>query len=180
MKVLWTRVVTSCATFLVCGACQDVQLDSTPGAPMEQTEVSTGPPLDTKKQVELEVRLGTLDQVRPKVSVRLRNPFRLGGSSSSTPSVQNPALPTGSDERLLAVSSVTETMPGVRLRMIGRVDGPRTGERIAILTDGDVVFYGREGEILDGRYRIVGLGTTWVKVESVDGGDRQTLRLTEP
>jgi len=64
--------------------------------------------------------------------------------------------------------------------MIGRVDGPRTGERIAILTDGDVVFYGREGEILDGRYRIVGLGATWVKVESVDDGDRQTLRLTDP
>jgi hypothetical protein len=147
---------------------------------MEQTGISTEPPLETEKQAELGVQLGTIDQVRPKVSLRLRNPFRLGGSSSPAPLVRNPALPSGNGEQALTASSVAEIVPGVRLRMIGLVDGPGTGERIAVLTDGDVVFHGREGEILEGRYRIVDFGSTWVEVESMDDGSRQTLRLTGP
>lgn len=179
MKMPWTRVVTFCAMFLVCGACQDVQFDSTLGAPMEQTDISSGSPLDTVEQAELAVRLKAIDRARPQVSLRPRNPFRLGGSSLSAPSVRDPELPFLNGEPLLTVSSVAEVTPGVRLRMIGLVDRLETGERIAVLTDGDAVFYGREGEILEGRYRIVSLGPTWVEVESVDDGRRQVLRLAD-
>ena len=154
-----------------------MQVDSTLGAPMEQTDISSGSSQDTVEQAELAVQLEAIDQVRPQMSLRPRNPFRLGGSSLSAPSVLDQALPSGTGEPVVTASSVAEVVSGDRLRMIGLVDGLGTGERIAVLTDGDVVFHGREGEILEGRYRIVSLGPTWVEVESVDDGRRQVLRL---
>ena len=46
-----------------------------------------------------------------------------------------------------------------------------------MLTDGDLVFHGRVGDVIDGRYRIVRIGLESVDVERVDGQGEQTLRL---
>ncbi len=46
-----------------------------------------------------------------------------------------------------------------------------------VLTDGDLLFHGRVGDVIDGRYRIVAVGLESVDVERVDGRVQQTLRL---
>ena len=52
------------------------------------------------------------------------------------------------------------------------------GVEWAALTDGKNVLYGREGDIVDGRYRIVEIGTESIVLTSVDGRGRQVVRLT--
>lgn len=38
-----------------------------------------------------------------------------------------------------------------------------------VLTDGEIVFHGRVGDVIEGRYRIVTLGFESVDVEGIDG-----------
>jgi hypothetical protein len=50
--------------------------------------------------------------------------------------------------------------------------------KIAILSDGRNVVHGREGDIIEGRYRILRIGAESIEMAYVDGRGRQTLRLT--
>ncbi len=63
------------------------------------------------------------------------------------------------------------------LRFIGTLEGGRVG-RVAVLSDGSFVYHGRSGEIVDGRYRILRIGVESIELEVLDGGRRQTIRLT--
>lgn len=175
--VRWERIVSLCVMFLVCGGCQDVQPGSTLDVPIEQTGMSPGSSADTEGETELEVRLEALDRARPQVALQPRNPFRFGSSTAIAPSVRDVAPPPGTGEPPPPFPSVADVAPRVRLRMIGLVDTPDTAGRIAVLTDGDIVLYGRAGEVVEGRYRILNVGPQSVEIETVDGGRRQVLRL---
>ena len=51
--------------------------------------------------------------------------------------------------------------------------------RVAILSDArGGVFYGREGEIVEGRYRILKIGVESIDIAYLDGRGRQTIRHT--
>ena len=63
------------------------------------------------------------------------------------------------------------------LTFIGFVESPGIEGRVVVLTDGTLVFHGRVGDVVDGRYRIVGIGLESVDVERLDGQGPQTLRL---
>ena len=64
------------------------------------------------------------------------------------------------------------------LKFIGLVDAPGQTARIAVLSDGRNVFHGREGDIIDGRYRIVRIGAESIEMTYVDGQGRQVIRLS--
>jgi hypothetical protein len=69
--------------------------------------------------------------------------------------------------------------PPIPLRFIGLVDAPGAqSPRLAVLSDGRNVFHGREGDIIDGRYRIVRIGVESIEMSYVDGRGRQTIRLS--
>lgn len=141
--------------------------------------MSPGIATDTAEgETELAVRLEALERSRPPVSLQSRNPFRFGGSTETTPSGRDLAPPARGDEPPPALPPVAARVPPVRLRMIGLVDAAAVTGRIAVLTDGDVVFHGREGEIVEGRYRILSVGPMSVEIESVNDGRRQVLRLS--
>ncbi len=122
-----------------------------------------------------------------------RNPFRFGAPRGATPesggdgpgpfAVPVPGgRPTDLDPvplpRGAALPGGTGTLP---LTFIGFVESPGIEGRVVVLTDGELVFHGRVGDVIDGRYRIVGLGLESVDVERVDGQGRQTLQLpSEP
>ena len=57
------------------------------------------------------------------------------------------------------------------------MEAPAVG-RIAALSDGTFVYHGREGDVIEGRYRIVKIGVESIVMEHVDGRGRQTIRLT--
>ena len=69
--------------------------------------------------------------------------------------------------------------PPIPLRFIGYVDQASKPPRVAVLSDGrGNVFHGREGDIIEGRYRVLRVGVDSADLMYVDGRGRQTIRLS--
>ena len=64
------------------------------------------------------------------------------------------------------------------MRFIGLVEAPQQAQKIAVLSDGRGIYQGREGDIIEGRYRILRIGVESVDMAYVDGRGRQTIRLS--
>jgi hypothetical protein len=78
-----------------------------------------------------------------------------------------------------AVPSGPPPPPPITLKFIGLVEATEHAQKIAILSDGrNVPYYGREGDIIEGRYRILKIGVESIDIAYVDGRGRQTIRLT--
>ena len=59
-----------------------------------------------------------------------------------------------------------------------KTEFPGDGERYTRERAGRNVFYGREGDIIEGRYRIVRIGLESIEMMHVDGRGQQTIRLS--
>ncbi|MGH9350019.1 MAG: hypothetical protein ACRD26_22425 [Vicinamibacterales bacterium] len=69
--------------------------------------------------------------------------------------------------------------PPIPLKFIGVLERGGSGGKVAILSDGrGSTFHAREGEDVDGRYRVMRIGTDSIELSYVDGRGRQTLRLS--
>ena len=68
--------------------------------------------------------------------------------------------------------------PPIALKFIGVVEQAPSRLKLAVLSDGRNVFYGKEGEVIEGRYRIERIGVESIEMVYVDGRGRQTLRLS--
>ena len=138
---------------------------------------------DTVTEGNLEVHLEAVARAHPAIERTGRNPFRFGQSSQAGPTVPDFTTDEVPERPVLVVrdrpGASVNTLSG-RLRFIGLVEAPRSAGQIAVLSDGDTVFHGREGETVDGQYRIMRIGIDSVEVEYLAGGDRQVLRLASP
>jgi hypothetical protein len=87
------------------------------------------------------------------------------------PSTPVPAAPTGPPP--------PPPVPPITLKFIGVMEVPTEARKIAVLSDGrGAPFYGKEGEIVEGRYRILKIGVESIDIAYADGRGRQTIRLT--
>ena len=68
-------------------------------------------------------------------------------------------------------------LPPIPLKFIGILERAN-GEKWAVLSDGKVTMHGRDGDIVDGRYRIVKIGAESIELTYADGKGRQVVRLT--
>ena len=66
--------------------------------------------------------------------------------------------------------------PRIALKFFGRLES-KNG-LTAALSDARGVYYGREGDTIEGRYRILRIGVESIDLAYVDGRGRQTIRLT--
>jgi hypothetical protein len=66
--------------------------------------------------------------------------------------------------------------PPIPFKFIGIVQTP--SQKLAVLTDTRDVFYGHEGDVIDGRYRILRIGVESVEMAYLDGRGRQVIRLS--
>jgi hypothetical protein len=123
---------------------------------------------------DLVVHLEALDEPRPKADGPERNPFRFQpkpppppppGLARPAPLVTAPPVPSG-----------PPPPPPIPLKFIGTVE-PTPGDQVAALSDCRYTFRGREGDIIDGRYRLVKIGVESVIMEYLDGRGRTTIRL---
>ena len=159
----------------------DAEVTSTAGVAGE-TAAATGAE-DGWQAVRMDEMAGDRSNPEPDG----RNPFRFGPPRRAAPRSRlgggDPPGPSavpvsgGSPPDLDSVRPPpggTGTLP---LTFIGFVESPGIEGRVVVLTDGELVFHGRVGDVIDGRYRIVGLGLESVDVEGVDGQGQQTLRL---
>lgn len=79
---------------------------------------------------------------------------------------------------LASVAVAPPTVQPIALRFIGLVEAPEQARKIAILTDGRGIYQGREGDIIEGRYRVLRIGVESVEMAYLDGTGRQTIRLS--
>ena len=164
----------------------DVDVRSTPGLAGE-TATAAGP-----QDAGQAVRMDEMAVDRSNPAPEGRNPFRFGAAPQAGPGGGDGPGPTtvpvlrGGPPDLDSVppprGAVSRSGTGsLPLNFIGFIESPGIEGRVVVLTDGEVVFHGRVGDVIDGRYRIVGFGLESVDVERVDGQRRQTLRLrSEP
>ena len=106
-----------------------------------------------------------------------RNPFRLQPKPAPPP-VLSPAARQAAVPETPAVPPPPPPPPPIPLVLIGLVDAPGAGGKIAVLSDKRDVFYGREGDIIDGRYRIVRIGAESVDMTYLDGRGARTIPLS--
>jgi hypothetical protein len=130
----------------------------------------------------VDVHVERLDQAPPDVEASGRNPFRF----QPRPAPQPPPPPVPSPPPATSAGRAGDPSappappppPPISLKYIGMVAGADAGGRVAVLSDGKFVYYGREGDIIEGRYRVVKNGEESIQIEHVDGRGRQTIRLT--
>jgi hypothetical protein len=66
--------------------------------------------------------------------------------------------------------------PPIKLRCLGTMERPDVGRVVALKDpDSGAVFQALEGQIVDGRYRVVKIGLTSVVVSYIDGSGQRTL-----
>jgi hypothetical protein len=125
----------------------------------------------------VDLGLHRLHGEREPLSETTRNPFRFRPVAAPPPpraAVTRPALP---QESLPPVAIGPPPLPPIPVKFFGLM-GLR-GERVAVFSDArGNTFYGKEGDIIEGRYRVVRIGTDAVELTYLDGRGRQTIRLT--
>lgn len=124
-----------------------------------------------------EVRLDMLAVPRDEPAAAVRNPFRV---EPPPPPSMSPPRRGGTNQGVVAPDAPAPPPPPppIPLRLIGLVEARGGVGRIAVLSDGRDVFYGREGDIIEGRYRIIQIGIESVDIGYVDGRGSQRLRLS--
>jgi hypothetical protein len=69
-------------------------------------------------------------------------------------------------------------LPPIPLKLIGLLERAN-GVKWAVLSDGkSTPMYGKDGDIIDGRYTIVRIGTESIEMTYADGRGRQVIRLS--
>ena len=150
----------------------------TSNQPGPRATTGTGTALDPK---DLDVRLEGLDTERPGPSGESRNPFTFAPPKAPPPLPAVPPPPVvvpppvaGGVEN--APNEGPPPPPPIPLKYLGSIEGQ--GKKLAALSDCKFTYRGEEGEIVDGRYRLVKIQVESVVMEYVDGRGRTTIRLT--
>lgn len=125
-----------------------------------------------------DVRLESLNRPRPKPGDADRNLFRFKPRvtpPSAPPAGSRPGPPPPSASN--GPPSAPQASP-IPLKFIGILEVPGQSQRVAVLSDPRGVYHGREGDIIEGRYRILRIGSESIELAHLDGRTRQTLRLS--
>jgi hypothetical protein len=123
---------------------------------------------------DLDVRLESLSAPTPREGAVERNLFRFrpkpvpGPARDTTSTVTRTEAPP-------PVLNGPVAPPPIPLKFIGIVE--KQGMKVAALSDCRSTFYGVEGQIIDGRYRLVRIGVESITIEYVDGAGNTTVRL---
>jgi len=146
--------------------------------------ITSKPPAAAKTTAEavnpedLEVHLGALETPRPDGQSGARNPFRfyVPPPPPPPPPVAMPPR-VGPPAQPVIPGGEQPQLPPIPLKFIGVMEVPGMGN-VAAFSDCRTTFRGREGDILDGRYRVVRIGVESVVLEYADGRGRTTIRMS--
>lgn len=128
------------------------------------------------------VKLDALTASREQPNAEKRNPFRFQPKAAPPPPPRPPvttAPPVGPPVPAAPpVPAGPPPLPQIPWKFIGVVERAN-GVKWAVLSDGkSAPQHGKEGDVIDGRYKIVKIGTESVELSYLDGRGKQTVRLT--
>jgi hypothetical protein len=157
-----------------------------PSAPPARPSAPPGAAQPARPKAELgpmaPVKLDDLKASREGPGEAGRNPFRFQPKPAPPPPkmVAPPPQTTLIEQpRVNLPPPGPPPAPPIPLKLIGVLERAN-GVKWAVLTDGKSPspMSGRDGEIIDGRYMIVKIGTESVEMTYADGRGRQVIRLT--
>jgi hypothetical protein len=125
-----------------------------------------------------DIRLESLESRDEASAIPTRDVFQFQSNRAEAPEVveNRPSAPVDSAP---PAPVGPPPPPPIPLRYIGYLDQPGQVPRVAVLSDGrGNVFNGKEGDIIEGRYRVLRIGTDSADLIYVDGRGRQTIRLS--
>lgn len=167
-------------TLAACGMAAGCGAETTPGGP-RPGEAATKP-MEAGRQPAARQFPSLAESLRALATERLRlvdtgrNPFRMGSTAAAEPAAAEPA-PTITAATPVVVPAPRGSEPDTALRLIGMVEAPGNGGRIVVVSDGEQVHYGRVGDVVAGRYRLVALDGSVVTVEDLAHGALHRLRF---
>ncbi len=125
------------------------------------------------------LRLEALTAERGEPSGTARNPFRFQPKAAPPPPprVMAPPVAEVTPPFVSAAPAGPPPPPPIPLKFIALVERA-DGVKWAVLSDGKVTMYGKDGDSIDGRYRIQKVGVESVEITYLDGRGRQVIRLT--
>jgi hypothetical protein len=148
----------------------------------------SGPPRRASEQQDgalppaASVKLGSLESPKAEPADATRNPFRFERAAPKTgnPDSGEPGLVLKPAEPAAPPAPTgPPAPPPIPLKFIGMVE-KADGSKLAVLVAGEgrSPMHGKEGDIIDGRYRILKIGTESIEMVYLDGRGKQTIRLT--
>jgi hypothetical protein len=136
---------------------------------------------DTKPPAD--VNLEALGRERTDPIDANRNPFRFRPKPAPSPPPSmtplKPPTPFGAQPGgpIANVPTGPPPPPPITLKFIGIVE-KKDGTRYAVLSDGKRPISGREGEEIEGRYKILKIGNESLEIAYLDGRGRTQLKLS--
>lgn len=156
-------------------------------APTRRAAPAAGPRATARHQAAVDptapvapVKLKALSAEREEPGDPRRNPFRFQPKVVAPPPKPAVVAPPIVNEPPRAVMAPGPAgPPPIALKFIGVLERAN-GVKWAVLTDGKTPtpMYGKDGDIIDGRYQIVKIGTESIEMTYTDGRGRTVIRLT--
>lgn len=169
LALLGTAIVAYLGTQMFSGGPPAAPVSS--AAPRQAGAAARQPVLDP---AELDVKIESLDARGTEEADVERNPFRFQPKPPPPP----PPMPPAPPPSFAPPPKPVETGPppiGNTIKFIGIME--TANGRIGAFSDCKASFPGREGEVIEGRYRVVRIGVESAVLEYLDGTGRTTLPL---
>jgi hypothetical protein len=125
----------------------------------------------------VDLRLERLQAEHDELPDADRNPFRFRPKPPPPPPPRAAVRPPAPEVFSPPLPPGPPPVPAIPVKYMGITVS--RGQRVAHFTDTrGSVFSGKEGDIIEGRYRVLRVGMDSVELAYVDGRGRQTIRMT--
>ena len=126
-----------------------------------------------------DVHLKALGEERTKPGDTRRNLF-IYRTPPPPPPPPSSGRATGPAQPIQTGPPPPPPVPPIGLKFIGIIERTNVAQRLAVLSDGrgGPPISGKEGDIIEGRYRILRIGNESIEMAYLDGRGRQTIRLS--
>lgn len=126
-----------------------------------------------------DVRLDALKHDEGELADAERNPFRFRQKAAPPPPPRPVTTAPAQTYVPPPVATGPPPPPPIPLKYVGLYGTPTQRDRVAVLADArGNPFFGKEGDIIEGRYRVLRIAADSVDLAYADGRGRQTIRLS--
>jgi hypothetical protein len=144
---------------------------NTPATPRDTAGTKPASRQAAKPTAPEALKLAELEKV-PDEPEAGRNPFRFGAKPAPPPPALPPPLPPP-----VRIDPPPPPPPQVPLKLTSVIDDPYGKKRAFLVDASGSMFQAVDGDIVDGRYRLVRVEKTSAMVEFLDGTGRKTIYL---
>lgn len=123
------------------------------------------------------LRLASLEPV-PEDTASLRNPFGFGVPPRPPAPPPPPPAPPRPTPTPTPVRTGPPPRPQIPVKFLGVAEDPNRPGKLVSLSINGIVVVAREGDVVDGRYRLLKIGAESIVMSYLDGQGQQTIRQT--